>query len=335
MVALYVISSDKGSGKTTVCAGLGRHWLNGGRKVGFFKPVITGSEKPPGEGSDSDVTFIKHLFGLEESIDLLSPVFRNESQLRSQIKEAYARVSQGKDMVIIEGISDQGQAPGDIAAALDARVIIVKDYSQESLKATNHDKDFAGHLLGVVLNKVPRSRLETVPVELSSQPDQSGANILAILPEDRTLFAPTIGELADYIQGETVNGTEKMAELVENFMVGAMSIDPGPEYFGRKDNKVVVVRSERPDMQLAVLQTSTRGLVLAGNTTPIPAVIARAEEKSIPLILAGDNITTVMGNIEDALGKTRFNQENKLPRLAEIMEQHFDFQAVSKELGLD
>ncbi len=131
-----------------------------------------------------------------------------------------------------------------------------------------------------------------------------------------------------------MNGAEKMAELVENFMVGAMSIDPGPEYFGRKDNKVVVVRSERPDMQLAALQTSTRGLILTGNTTPMPIVIARAQEKSIPLILAGDNITTVMKNIEDALDSTRFNQENKLPRLAEIMEQHFDFQTVSKELGL-
>ena len=42
---------------------------------------------------------------------------------------------------------------------------------------------------------------------------------------------------------------------------------------------------------------------------------------------------TVMG-IEDALGKTRFNQEKKLPKLTEIMEQHFDFMTVYKGMGL-
>ena len=39
-------------------------------------------------------------------------------------------------------------------------------------------------------------------------------------------------------------------------------------------------------------------------------------------------------SIEDVLGKVRFNQEKKLPRLTEIMEQHFDFQAVYQGLGL-
>jgi len=41
-----------------------------------------------------------------------------------------------------------------------------------------------------------------------------------------------------------------------------------------------------------------------------------------------------MQNIEDALGKARFNQEKKLVKLAEIIEQHLDIQAIYSGLGL-
>jgi len=86
-------------------------------------------------------------------------------------------------------------------------------------------------------------------------------------------------------------------------------------------------------MQLAALQTSPRCLVISGNTAPMPVVLYGAEEKNVPIILTKDSVTSVVANIENALGKSRFNQENKLPKLTEIMGQHFDFQAVYKGLG--
>lgn len=334
MVALYVTSVEKGSGKTAVCAGLGKHLLSDGKKIGFFKPLITATKNPPKKDIDSDVAFIKQLFALKEPVNLLCPVFSDASKLRNKIKEAYAKASQGKDVVIVEGISDQSQAARDIVEALDARVIIVESYSEESLKAMNSYKDFGEHLLGIVLNKVPRSQIEQVRSATSAQFGQAGVNILGVLPEDRALFTLTIGELAECIQGEILSGAEKSAELAENIMLGAMCVDPGPDYFGRKANKVVVVRSERPDMQLAALETSTRCLVLTGDAAPQSVVLDRAEEKNVPIILAKDDTTAIVANIEDALGKTRFNEENKLPKLSEIMEQHFNFQAVYKGLGL-
>ena len=334
MTILYVTSLERGAGKTVICAGLGKHLLSDGKKIGFLKPIIAGSNNQSTEDADSDAAFMKHLFALEEPIDLLCPVFSDESQLRSKIKEAYARVSQGKDVVIVEGISGQSQASRGMVETLDARVIVVEGYSKELLKAIDSYKDFGSYLLGVVLNKVPRSRVEHVRGEMSTQFDKAGINLLGVLPEDRTLLALTMGELAEHIQGEILSGAEKSAELVENLMLGAMVVDPGPEYFGRKANKAVVVKSERPDMQLAALQTSTRCLVLTGNTAPKPVVLYQAEEKKVPIILVRDDIISIATNIENALVKARFNQENKLAKLTEIMEQHFDFQAVYKGLGL-
>ncbi|MFC1977329.1 DRTGG domain-containing protein [Chloroflexota bacterium] len=334
LVALYVTSLERGSGKTTICAGLGKHLLSDGKRIGFFKPVIADNKNSPMEHTDSDTEFMKRLFALEEPADLLCPVFSDEGNLAKGIEQAYAQISQGKDVVIVEGISDQGQASRGMVETLGARVIIVEGYSKELLKTIASYKDFGRYLLGVVLNKVPGSRVEHVPGEISTKLAEAGIDILGVLPEDRSLFALTIGELTEHIQGEILSGAEKSAELVESLMLGAMGVDPGPEYFGRKANKAVVVRSERPDMQLAALETSTRCLVLTGNTAPNPAVLYQAEEKGVPIILARDDITTIVTNIEDALGNIRFNQENKLPKLTQIMEQRFDFPAVYKELEL-
>jgi len=158
--------------------------------------------------------------------------------------------------------------------------------------------------------------------------------MLGVLPEDRVLFTITIGELAECIQGEVLNSAEQSGELVENLMLGALTVDPGPEYFGRKSSKAVMVRSNRPDMQLAALETATRCLVLCGDTPPIESVRYGAEAKKIPIILTKTDITAAVNNIELALDKSRFNHEKKLPKLIEFTEQYLSFQAVYRGLGL-
>ncbi len=334
MVALYITSSAQGSGKTTVIAGLGKHLLGDGQKVGFFKPVMADHQHQVENATDSDTIFIKHIFALAEPVDQLSPVFPDESHLASNIKDAYARVSQGKDVVIIEGVSDQPQLSRTIVDSLKARVILVAGYAEDYLKVIKNYQNYGQDLLGIVLNKVPGRRLESVSGELATRMDKAGVKVLGLLPEDRSLFTLTIGEMVEHIHGEILSGAERSGELVENIMLGAMCVDSGPYYFGHKDNKVAVIRTERPDMQLAAMETSIRGLVIAGDKAPNPTVLSQAAAKKVPVILARANINTLVNNIEATLGQTRFNQESKLARLNEIMAKHFSFPVVYKGLGL-
>ena len=127
---------------------------------------------------------------------------------------------------------------------------------------------------------------------------------------------------------------EKEGELVENVMVGAMCVDSGLDYFGRKANKVVVVRNDRPDMQMAALETATRCLVISGGGEPIDYVRFKAEEKNIPVITTRNDTDTVIKHIEELLDSTRFHQEKKLNRLAEILKSNLDFKAIYAGLGL-
>jgi BioD-like phosphotransacetylase family protein len=312
---------------------LGKRFKDQGKKVGFFKPLVADIKATAEKAADSDTAFIKRVLALKEPLDDLCPVISGEGSLSAQIKKAYDRVAKDKDIVIVEGVWRQRpggkaiEAACEMAAALEARVIVVDGYSTELVKTRPADKyqAFGEHLLGVVVNKVPQSQMETAR-------EMDGA-VLGVIPEDRTLLSLTVAELAERIEGKIINDAGKSAELVENYMLGALGVDSGLDYFGRKLDKAVVVRSERPDMQLAALETSTKCLVISGDGEPIYAVLQSAEDKDIPIIVTGGNTASVIESIELALGKTKFNQDQKLPRLDEVMER-LDFKALYKGLEL-
>ncbi|MFC1917816.1 DRTGG domain-containing protein, partial [Chloroflexota bacterium] len=190
------------------------------------------------------------------------------------------------------------------------------------------------NLLGVVINNVPQSRLNQVRDEVAAQFGKAGIAVLGVVPEDRVLATLSIAELAECVNGKILNNEEKGADLVENVMLGAMVVDSGLEYFGRKGNKAAVIRSDRPDMQLAALETSTRCLVITGTAKePVYNVRQKAENKGIPTIITESDTITVIKDIEECLSRNRFSQEKKFSRLAEVMRQNLDMAAVNKGLG--
>jgi len=329
LAALYVTSPQAGAGKTMVCAGLGRHLKSQGKKVGFFKPLVAAIKTGT---VDSDTTFLKRILSLKEPLEDLCPVISGD--VAKKVKQAYDKVAEGKDIVIVEGVWRQrpggkpAEASYEIAKALGAKVIIVEGYSPDLFKTDLADKyqGFGADLLGIVINKVPLSRMEAVR--------KLGGVVLGIIPEDRTLASLSVTELAELVAGKLVNEAGKSAELVENYMLGALGVDSGLDYFGRKVNKAVVVKGERPDMQLAALESSTRCLVISGDGEPIYNVRRSAEDKAIPIIITDEDTTSVMESVEQALGMLKFNQEKKLPRLAEIIKQQIDFKALYEGLGL-
>jgi len=185
-------------------------------------------------------------------------------------------------------------------------------------------------LLGVIINKVPQSQLQRVKEEADGKYGTVGIKVLGVIPENRAILSITVGELADYIKGKIINNTDKSGELVENYMLGAMVVDSGLEYFGRKKNKAAVVRHDRLDMQLAALETQTGCLVLSGShETPFYNVLNKAESRGIPIITTETGVNDIVTSIEEALTKTGLKQEKKLAKLAEIVGKNLDMKAVA------
>ncbi|WP_341473776.1 DRTGG domain-containing protein [Desulfofundulus thermobenzoicus] len=73
-----------------------------------------------------------------------------------------------------------------------------------------------------------------------------------------------------------------------------MTADSALTYLRRSADKAVILGGDRADMALAALETSTAVLILTGGLYPDVKVIARAQEKNVPLILVHyDTYTTV------------------------------------------
>ncbi len=112
----------------------------------------------------------------------------------------------------------------------------------------------------------------------------------------------SVGGLAKHLEGEILNCPERSEELIESLMVGALSVDSGLDYFGRRTNKAVITRGDRPDIQLAALETSTKCLVLTGNVVPMAIVLNRAKEKGVPIIVVKQDTISTLKRLEEALG---------------------------------
>jgi BioD-like phosphotransacetylase family protein len=308
---LYIVSAEEAAGKTAICAGIAINLQNAGKKVGYLKPEA--AEKGQ---TDGDIGFMRKVLGLTDIVNAPDLI-------------------KGRDIVLVE--AKLGEKAGDAvskatyAATKDmkARVIAVEIYAGQTPKFASVYKGFGDSFLGVVINKVPPSQLMRVKEEATARFGAEGITLLGAIPENRVLLAITVGELAESVRGKILNSTEKSGELVENYMLGALVVDSGLDYFGRKSAKAAVIRQDRPDMQLAALETPTSCLVLGGSSQPpVYSVLHKAESKSIPIITTETAVSDIVTSIENALAKSRFNQEKKLKKLAEIVKQNLDMKAL-------
>jgi BioD-like phosphotransacetylase family protein len=124
--------------------------------------------------------------------------------------------------------------------------------------------------------------------------------------------AITVGQLAESIGGKIISHQDKSGELVENYMLGAMVVDSGLDYFNRKKNKAAIIRQERLDMQLAALETSTTCLVLSGgNQPPSYRVHQKAASRGIPIITTEAAVDVIVARIDNLLANSKINQGMK------------------------
>ncbi len=340
MTNLYVISWTPGAGKTALCVGIGTHLKRHNKKVGYFKPLV------PATGIDKDAQFIHQVLGLEEPVEALCPFqFTTEAltaeDFPTKLIKAYTTVAKDKDVVLLEGlgglVDDKHlQASYQIANTLDAKMVILVPYSTDLLweRVNFCIGMFAQRLLGIVISRVPQGRIESSYTTMVSLFQRGGIKVLGVLPEERLLLGISVAELAEHLQAEILCCPEASSGLVENLMIGALSVDPGVDYFARKVNKAVITRGERPDMQLAALATSTKCLILAGGIAPIPQVLHWAEDKGTPILSVKEDTLSTVAKIEEAFLQARFRQQEKQGKLAQILEQRFDFATLYQSLEL-
>lgn len=355
MIALYISSTAPHSGKSALCVGLGRRFQKEGYRIGYMRPLTTTKTCIAECVIDKEAELMVQTLDLKDPISEMWPicldapaveaVMRGEGpDYRQVLKDAFARVSESKDIVLCEGGNRcvQGLAAGiscqEISAILRAKVLVVDKYDVSTTLVVDdllaYKMRLAGKMLGAVLNGVPRHRMDFVEELVVPFLEQHGVPVYAVLPLDKVFSSVSVGELAEALRGEIICRPDLADNLVENLMVGAMSVDSALQYFRRKLNLGVITGGDRPDIQLAALETSTRALILTGNLQPSPLILSRAEEAGVAVILVKHDTMTAVQRAEDVFGKTRFHQPKKIERFEHMLAQRFDFARLYRDLEL-
>ncbi|MCX7912346.1 MAG: AAA family ATPase [Dehalococcoidales bacterium] len=301
MGVFVICSTHEATGKTAVCAGLAVNFAREGKKVGYFR-------LPAPQGVDGDTAFMKKALGIEDG---MSP----------------EQMMKGKDVVLVEArlghdvSSPESRLVLENARRWQAKVIAVEACSEGGQFSTDVCRTYGSLICGLILNRVPASKLGEFKKQASLL-EREGIRLLGIIPESRSLLAITVGEIAGLIGGKILNSAEKAEELVENYMLGAMVVDSGREYFARRQAKAVVLRHDRADMQLAALETPTTCLVLGGSQEPpFHNVAYQAQLRGVPVITSALPVPEIVKRLEAAVLGGRLRQAGKLPRLGEIVRQ--------------
>jgi len=353
MKVVYIASVTSYAGKSLAALGIGLCLRERGYKVGYFKPVGSLPAEAKGTITDEDALFISQRLDPAAPVEALCPVLLTEEltshafagrlePLDSKIRDALCRVAKGKDVVLAGGLGDLSRgalfglcAPA-VAELLDARALIVANYKGNS---TVEDiilarQVLADRFLGVVFNSAAAQHMEHLSEHVKPHLEARGLAVLGVLPQDEVIGSITARELAQHLGAKVLAGEKGLDELIKRFVVGAMSVSSAIRYFRDMDDKAVITGGDRPDIQLAALQTSTRALVLTGNLYPSAPLIQRANQLGVPILLVGDDTLATVGHIEDAMGRLRVRGETKVQRAKELMEEHFDLDRFASLLGL-
>jgi BioD-like phosphotransacetylase family protein len=342
MNLLYITSNRPAVGKTVLALALMSRLRAQGRRVGYFKPF---SGDP---ATDQDAAFAQELAiqgdvqATRATVSLAQAVLAtaNVAEVLEQIRAAIELLEASYEVLLVEGPSlqtSEGDLSGfsvDLARELAASVLAVVGYSPGfGPEDVSRLSDlFGAGLLGVLVNSVTRYRQTEVQHILAELPEDLGAKLLGAIPEDREMLAVTLGQVASHLKGEWVAGEEKAQDLVESFLIGGNIMDPGNTYFGRSEAQAVIVRGDRPDIQMAALSASVLGLVLTGGHRPLEYVYHEMEQLDVPLmVVPGDTEDTA-----DALGsliqEANPYHPRKLARFLELLEAHCRLEAVDGAL---
>lgn len=356
---VFIAATRMNVGKTTTSLGLFSALRRITPNVGFIKPVGQRFVEVRGHHVDEDSHLIDRIFDVKAPIESMSPVTVDANftrryltdpeglhpQLIDKICRAFDRVSWEKDWIIVEGTGHAGVGSvfdlsnARVAKILNASVIIVaeggigKPVDEIALNKALFDQEGV-HVLGAVLNKVQADKIEAIRPYVTAALAKLGVPLLGIFPEENTLSAPNLGQVAEEVGAQWLNARDAgIKERIHRFVIGAMAARGIIDYL--EPGSLLITPGDRDDVILAAMAGASlnngrgvAGICLTKDIMPHPRIMDMLQKSSIPVIVASHDSYTVASKIANMTIKTLPEDSDKIPLIQKIVTEHIDIQKV-------
>ena len=350
MKSILVSPVEGYSGKSAVIIALGLILRERGFKVGYFKPFGVGITRIRGQLVDEDAYNTAIALNTGDDIGDICPVKLDEpyiefvssadpEELKKRVLESYTRIAADKDIVLVEGAEEYkvGRALGlcdcDVSLALALDVLMVVKYTDDFvLDRLLMAKELLGDRLKFVLfNQLAGYKKVYVRAIAERFLERNGMELLGTLPYDPLLAGLFVSEISDALGGEWLVKPAK-DEIIEEFLIGAMSPPSALKYFRRVRQAALITGGDRADLQNLALETGNiKCILLTGHLEPAQTMLGKAEEKGVPVILVANDTLATIEKIDEIFGKARIRGNAKIQRIKELVELVVDLERLAGE----
>ena len=335
MNGVYIHSDGNRSGKTALAVTLASLLRGEGASIAVVKVVGRTDAGEP----DRDPIIYRDLLGQTGEPSLIAvETDRPISDTLGAVVDSCNEAAGSADVLIIEGSSDiESEAARQLADALDVGVVGVTTHvhGKDARALSPWPGVFGERLIGVVVNG--RTRYQGTEAAGSFVPAirALGMEALGVVPEDRLLLSSTIDQVVEHLGGRYLQGEEYGSRLIEHFLVGGMGLDRGTLYFGiHTTNKAVIVRGDRPDIQMAALHTPTSCLIVTNGTEPVEYITHEADLEDVPVAVVDASTLDTMEAVGGLQDNAAFDHPEKVERFSALLRENVALSAVFGRLGV-
>lgn len=311
MKRIQIVSTEKHAGKSLLSMALGSELQARDKSIAYMKPISFEVSYATGEPIDRDASTVRSILNLADDLHDIAPVplegpFLREAiesgdrGFRQRISCAFERISSDRDVAIIEGRSNLGLGVSaglsdlDLADMLDTDILLLTHFDGEEaidrILCALRLFEEGPRLLGIVLKDVPvdRSIMTIEEVYVPFLADRS-AEVLGMIPYNPNLRSVPADEIAKRLGGRVLT-SDGLDNEVHHFIVGALVPEESKRSFRRTPGLGVITGGGRTAILEAALDApGLQCLVLTGHQRPERELIERANERAVPMILAGQN----------------------------------------------
>ena len=290
MSSFLIVAPEPLSGKTAVAVALGQRFKDAGRTVALARLAGDGH-------ADADA-------------GLYAGLAFNDRRRPGPVEPQDAGTD--ADVTLIE--APAGDARG-LAESLPARALVVAAYAHPlPADLPSFCGALADSCAGIVITRVPRRRLEAT----RAAAQDLGARLVALIPEDKTLAAPSLSAIAEALDAEATFPDSTREDVIDRPIISSISTDPAQGYFARHAPNAVIVRGDKPDQQLGALNAGVPCLIVTGGLPVVSYVKDRAEEEEIPILGTPYDTVAAVQRLEALYAATPFSGRAKVERAAQL-----------------
>jgi len=362
---IFMAATAQHIGKTTTTLGILHALKLREVNVGYCKPVGQEFESWRDHYKvDKDSILFAEAMRFELEPDIHSPVIvmpgytehyinhPEKEKLYARLDAATAILRKRHDVVLYEGTGHPGvgsvidMSNADVAKRLKAGVILVvkggigDTYDHLMLSKTFFDAAGA-KVVGVIINKVLRSKMDKVKAALEKKITKTGLEIFGFIPFEEELAFPLLTTITRELKGEVLCNSHKLTNLAESTIAGSLvdleTLDPHRQY-------LLVVSGRRLSDALAKLKQiwstlpitpNLAGVIITGAAPLAPEDMEYLINSEIPVIR-----TLHYGTYESIIKLSKLDVKlntkapHKIQKAIEIVEEYVNIDRICEVMGI-